>query len=192
VQLIKPCFVAVLDVVASTPISASRMNMVEDQDRRADPRQGQLAADSAKLTGASQRCRKMYFVGFTRQFQHEDWTVVVEDDDRVAYGYLRHDGRIVGDVWLYNRTPAPHRPPWHEPKGEMPFLNSSHYVNQHGSTRRPRPEALSVSWTAHNAPEPQITIYIDNEPIAWLAPGAKPGWSALVQHDGPLAQAKTT
>lgn len=43
-------------------------------------------------------------MGFVRRFAHGGWTVVVEDDDRVAYAYLLHEGRIVGDVWLYNRS----------------------------------------------------------------------------------------
>jgi hypothetical protein len=131
-------------------------------------------------------------MGFIRQFEHGDWTVLVEDDDRVAYAYLLHEGRIVGDVWLYNRVPAPHRPPWQEPRGEMPFLNSMHYVNQHGSVRCPAPDAVNVSWPAHIESDLQITICIDDDPVAWLAPDVKPGWSALVKRDGPLARTKTT
>jgi hypothetical protein len=36
--------------------------------------------------------------------------------------------------------------------------------------------------------EPEIAIHLDNSPIAWLAVGAKPGWSAFVIGDGPLAR----
>ena len=42
----------------------------------------------------------MYFL---RRFEHGDWTVAVEDDDRVVYAYLLRHNQIVGDVWLYNR-----------------------------------------------------------------------------------------
>jgi hypothetical protein len=48
-------------------------------------------------------------MGFVRQFQRGDWEVIVEDDDRVAYAYLVREGRILADVWLYNRMPAPWR-----------------------------------------------------------------------------------
>ncbi|MEL6732644.1 MAG: hypothetical protein AAFP83_16055, partial [Bacteroidota bacterium] len=30
------------------------------------------------------------------------YAVVIEDDQKVAYAYLLHQGKIVGDVWLYN------------------------------------------------------------------------------------------
>ena len=130
-------------------------------------------------------------MGFVRHFEHGEWTVVVEDDDRVAYAYLLHEGRIVGDVWLYNRTPSPHRPPWQEPTAEMPFLNSAQHVHANGSVRSPAPESLSVSWSDRAESHPPITVRIDNHPVAWLAPGAKPGWSALATRDGPLAKTKT-
>jgi hypothetical protein len=65
---------------------------------------------------------KMCLMGFVRQFQRGDWEVIVEDDDRVAYAYLVREGRIIADVWLYNRLLAPWRPPWNEPGGEMPWL----------------------------------------------------------------------
>jgi hypothetical protein len=42
-------------------------------------------------------------VYFLRRFEHGDWTVAVEDDDRVVYAYLLRHNQIVGDVWLYNR-----------------------------------------------------------------------------------------
>ena len=32
------------------------------------------------------------------------YSAVFEDDGKVAYAYLLDDGRIVADVWLYNRA----------------------------------------------------------------------------------------
>ena len=128
-------------------------------------------------TRATQRKSTM---GFMRSFKHGDWTALVEDD-----------GRIAADVWLYNRVPPPQQPPWQQPRGEMPFLNSAHHVNDNDAVRSPSPDAVSVSWTDPTEPDLQITVSIDNQPIAWLAPGAKPGWSALAKRDGPLAKTKT-
>jgi hypothetical protein len=82
----------------------------------------------------------MYLMGFVRQFQRGDWQVIVEDDDRVAYAYLVRDGRIVTDVWLYNRMPAPQRPPWHEPGPVMPFLNSASTSTKMAQIEVPRPK----------------------------------------------------
>ena len=130
-------------------------------------------------------------MGFTRSFKNGDWTVLVEDDDRVAYAYLLHNGRITADVWLYNRVPPPQQPPWQQPPGEMPFLNSAHHVTDNDAVRSPSPDAISVSWTDPIEPDLQITLSIDSQPIAWLTPGAKPGWSALAKQDGPLAKTKT-
>jgi hypothetical protein len=133
----------------------------------------------------------MYLVGFVRHFRRSEWEVIIEDDDRVAYAYLVRDGRIVADVWLYNRMPAPQWPPWSEPQGEMPFLNSALHIAGDGFPRSPLTETLSVLWSDPSQPEPEITIQVDNHAIAWLAPGTRPGWSALVVLDGPLARIRT-
>ena len=85
-------------------------------------------------------------MGFVRHFQRDEWEVIIEDDDRVGYAYLVRDSRIVADVWLYNHMPAPQRPPWLEPRGEMPFLNSAQHLAQSSSPRSPLPETLNVSW----------------------------------------------
>ncbi len=68
-------------------------------------------------------------MSFLRRFEHGDWAVVVEDDDRVVYAYLLRHNQIVGDVWLYNRVHAPHRSPWGQTDPMMPFLNPVEYVN---------------------------------------------------------------
>jgi hypothetical protein len=124
-----------------------------------------------------------------RVFEHGEWTVVVEDDDRVGYAYLLHGNKIVGDVWLYNRVHAPHRPPWREPERVMPFLNPAEYLDSPEIPgRSPSAESLQVRWPKRPR-EDRTAICLDERPLAWLAPGAKPGWSALVMRDGPLARA---
>ena len=58
------------------------------------------------------------------QFRSPDprYSVVIEDDGRVAYAYLLHDDEIVGDVWLYNHGPAPAEPEWRSPDaGVSPY-----------------------------------------------------------------------
>jgi hypothetical protein len=143
-----------------------------------------IASDTARHT-------RMCVMGFVRNFEHGAWTVVVEDDDRVAYAYLHHQGLMVGDVWLYNRGLSPQRPPWQEPRSEMPFLNSAQHVHENGSVRSPSPDDVSVTWADRTDSDPPVTVWIGNQPVAWLAPGAKPGWSALVQRDGPLARTRS-
>jgi hypothetical protein len=41
-----------------------------------------------------------------------DRAIVLEDDGRVAYAYLIIEGQMVGDVWLYNVSPAPDVVDW--------------------------------------------------------------------------------
>jgi hypothetical protein len=126
-------------------------------------------------------------VSFVRRFEHGEWAVVVEDDDRVGYAYLLHRTQIVGDVWLYNRLHAPHRPPWGQPDQLMPFLNPVEYLDSHEIPgRSPSPGSLQVIWPEHPH-DNRTAIYLDGRPLAWVRPGAKPGWSSLVIRDGPLA-----
>lgn len=53
-------------------------------------------------------------------------TLVVEEDERVAYAYLLRGPEIVGDVWLYNVAPTPEETNWKDP-AQMPFLNPRAY-----------------------------------------------------------------
>jgi hypothetical protein len=52
--------------------------------------------------------------------------VVLEDDGRVAYAYLKDHGAIVADVWLYNVAEAPDQNHWRD-KSNLPFLNPGKY-----------------------------------------------------------------
>ncbi len=50
------------------------------------------------------------FEGVLLQFQcsHSEFSIVIEDDCRVAYGYIYNESdRICGDVCLYNRQETP-------------------------------------------------------------------------------------
>jgi hypothetical protein len=130
-------------------------------------------------------------VSFLRRFEHGDWTVIVEDDDRVVYAYLLHRNQIVGDVWLYNRVRAPHLPPWRQTDQVMPFLNPVEYVDSREIPgRSPSAESLRVMWP-DKPHEDRTAIYLDERPLAWVAPGVKPGWSSLVTRNGPLAHTAT-
>ncbi len=56
-----------------------------------------------------------------------DLEAVFEDDGRVAYAHVVKDKRIMGDVWVYNRAPAPAQPEWTD-RERAPFLNPRDYV----------------------------------------------------------------
>lgn len=36
-----------------------------------------------------------------------EYSVVIEDDDKVCYAYLYFNKEIIGDVWLYNNVESP-------------------------------------------------------------------------------------
>jgi hypothetical protein len=114
-----------------------------------------------------------------------NYSVIIEDDGRVAYGYLLRERCIIGDVWLYNTTTTPSRVRW-EHKKEMPFLNSAHFVQENVAPLRTESEA-EIRWEGYEEPE-HADIYIRGQFVARLKSGWKPGWSALVKADGPLAR----
>src|SRR3569623_677993 len=62
----------------------------------------------------------------------ENYTVMVEDDGRVAYAYLMEYGDIIGDVWLYNVDKAPLDDNW-AMQPQMPFLNPAQYLASNAS-----------------------------------------------------------
>jgi hypothetical protein len=113
---------------------------------------------------------------------------VIEDDGRVAYAYLYDlDEKICADVWLYNRVPAPQRPEWPD-REAAPYANPAAFVDPAAELRLPiSADDISVEWRKAEGIF-EAWIFIHQRPVAKLVAGAKPGWSALVARDGPLAK----
>jgi hypothetical protein len=116
-----------------------------------------------------------------------DYSLKIEDDGRVAYAYMYWGEDIIGDVWLYNQLDAPKDAKWHEQ--EMPYLNPAEYLIKDSSIT-PLKDAgeIRCEWTETKDGLIEVDILLHGKFIAQLAAGAKPGWSALVVKDGPLAQ----
>src|SRR5690242_16435335 len=55
-----------------------------------------------------------------REIPGSGLTVILEDDGRVAYAYLKSNGAIVADVWLYNVAEPPERNNWRD-KTQLAF-----------------------------------------------------------------------
>jgi len=107
-------------------------------------------------------------------------SLVLEDDGRVAYAYLLIEGRIVGDVWLYNVAAAPaaiSADPEH-----LPFLNPSGLASDSADWRFDQDPSVSCRWDARG-----VTVMGNGVAMARLEPGAKPGWSRYAIEAGPLA-----
>ena len=120
-------------------------------------------------------------------------SVVLEDDDRVAYAYLvdrelgEGDGAasIIGDVWLYNVHSAP---PELGPgnRGEPP-LNASPYVHDMPTLRLENASEVDVRWFSIDERR-HAEVVINGEVSARLCHGSKPGWSRLAAADTPVAR----
>jgi hypothetical protein len=110
------------------------------------------------------------------------FTVMLEDDGRVAYAYLKGDGAIVADVWLYNVAATPcDEDAWRDPT-QLPFLNPRRYCRSN-----PMPRITDQSRISCAMGFEFVEVSIDGELIARLEPGRKPGWSKLAAIEGPLA-----
>lgn len=112
--------------------------------------------------------------------------VVLEDDGRVAYAYLLEEGKIVGDVWLYNVGPSPDEVDWGR-RDAMPFENPRSLGTDRGTLRLSADSAVNCQWSQ----EGDVTVFLDGVALARLAPGSTPGWSRLAIKDGPLARPLT-
>ncbi|MGJ5205643.1 hypothetical protein [Bradyrhizobium sp. HKCCYLR20261] len=127
--------------------------------------------------------------GFLREFVSPDGsaTIVVEDDGRVAYAYwLDASGSICGDVWLYNRCPAPQQPEWHD-REAAPYANPAAFIDPTVKFSPPSSAtSISVDWDSPGS-EMSASIRVSEVLLAKLTQGSKPGWSRLVAKDGPLA-----
>lgn len=123
-----------------------------------------------------------YFCGEINMF-----SVIVEDDGRVAYAYLMKHTTIVGDVWLYNQEKAPDQIDWNN-KELTPFLNPKEYVGENIQPVR-FSEEITPEWSLTKEKRLYfVSIIINNKLIAKLSEESKPGWSSLVVKNGPLAK----
>jgi len=118
--------------------------------------------------------------------QNKSYSLTIEDDERVCYAYLMKSEQIVGDVWLYNTVKAPDKAHWSS-KDEMPFLNPLEYVGREIFPIQSSDE-VKVKWTMSGDGLKEVIVFLRDEIIARIEPGAKPGWSIAVKKDGPLAK----
>ncbi|MFI5732336.1 hypothetical protein ACIA49_19600 [Kribbella sp. NPDC051587] len=126
-------------------------------------------------------------MGFLLRFDHEKWRVVVEDDDAVAYAYLLDGDAIVSDVWLYNCGPDPVERPWRD-GAEGPFCNPAEFTSGDDVGEPVGSSAVGVRWLGADGSGIRAAVLLRERAIAWLEPGARPGWSVRVVKDGPLAK----
>ncbi|GAB3938266.1 hypothetical protein [Mucilaginibacter myungsuensis] len=115
------------------------------------------------------------------------YSVLIEDDGRVAYAYLLEFGDVIGDVWLYNQDEAPTDSNW--AMQSSPYLNPREFLAD-GSDIKPIKDEkeLRCEWTLSASDSSvEVGIYIRDKFVASIESGSKPGWSVLVVKDGPLA-----
>jgi len=116
-----------------------------------------------------------------------EYAVVFEDNGRVAYAYLRQEGKIVSDVWLYNRVETPSQPDWTD-RSKMPFLNPQGFTTDDQPPLPSRPEDVTARWVQDGDRLEAVEVFLKGQLWAKLAPGVKPGWSRGAARVGPLAQ----
>lgn len=118
----------------------------------------------------------------------ENYSVLIEDDGRVAYAYLLEYGDVIGDVWLYNQDAAPTDNNW--VNQTTPYLNPAEYLTRDAAIAPIKHEShIRCEWTeSPNDGLIEVGISIRGKFIANIISGSKPGWSVLVVKDGPLAQ----
>ena len=132
-------------------------------------------------------------MSFWRVFDDEDsgYSVVLEDDDRVAWAYIRdreaggNRPLIVADVWLYNVAAPPDS--WVRPTpGEAP-LNPSPYVSQERAMRLEEAREIIARWNTSDGAR-IVDVLVDGVLYGRLSPGSKPGWSRFAAAESPVAR----
>lgn len=116
-----------------------------------------------------------------------NYSLTFEDDGKVAYGYLKTDSKIVGDVWLYNRCETPALPEWKD-RNNIPFANSSEYVTKEAQYKKlVTIQDVKVTWEFEEN-NLYAYIYVHEDLLGVVGEGDKPGYSRLAIKDGPLGQ----
>ena len=72
------------------------------------------------------------------------FSVIFEDDERVAYAYLYRKVEIIADVWSYNTILASPDANFEDPD-DMPFLNPNYFISENIEPLEDM-EELFVEW----------------------------------------------
>ena len=123
------------------------------------------------------------------EFSHpsDPVAVIFDDDGRVAYAYMRRMGKLVSDVWLYNRDEAPSVPEWNDGPDKMPFLNPARFVRQEKFIPVTSKEEVGVVWFTRES-EICAELFIRGTLHARICTGQTPGECVLALKSGPLAR----
>jgi hypothetical protein len=117
-----------------------------------------------------------------------DYSVLVEDDGRVAYGYIVRNRKLINRVWLYNRAQTPEKGEWAH-KELMPFMNPRAYIRDEEFIPPESTQDISVEWTMKPDGEPEeATILIRSVVMARITPEERVGRSRLAKKNNPLAR----
>ena len=123
--------------------------------------------------------------------ENDKYSVVVDDDDKVAYAYFLENERITGDVWLYNVHPTPLLPAWLDRTNMplMPVLNSREFVLEPMISPVSDAKDVQVIWDIDDGGQVESAgVFIRGVLECILKPGSRPGWSHRVKRDGPTAK----
>ena len=126
-------------------------------------------------------------MGYFSQYINEElssFSVVIEDDNKVCYAYLLEGDQITSDVWIYNHIETPESVDWKN-REDLPFANPKMFVK---NNIPPFDEStlIDVQW-GRDGGNVYVKVYASNVLLAKLENDAFPGWSILVEKDGPLA-----
>ena len=116
----------------------------------------------------------------------ESMTLTFEDNGKVAYAYLKDNGNIIGEVWLYNYTNIT-TPEWDNAKN-APFLNPEEYINMQGIMKKSITlHDVLVNWE-QDGNDLVAYIYILENLYGVIGPEDKPGYARFAIKNGPLAK----
>ncbi len=115
------------------------------------------------------------------------YKLTFDDDGKVAYAYLKENGNIIADVWLYNRCKTPKVPEWTD-RSKIPFANSEGYILPEGKME----DTVSINdvlvdWDDNDS-EIVAYIYVFEDLFGVIGPGDKPGYARYASKNSRLAR----
>jgi hypothetical protein len=112
-------------------------------------------------------------------------TAIFEDNGKVAYCYILENGKIISDVWLYNREKTPSTEPW-KMGSSPPYLNPADYSKD--IIALPEATDIHLEWNIEDG-VPVALVVLFGKVFGRISSLTKPGYARLAFKDGPLARA---
>ena len=125
---------------------------------------------------------------FNQFFAHQEnkYSLIIEDNGKVAYAYLLENGDIISEVWLYNNGESLYDNWDSISEDDLPIQNLPIFI-EHFTLPIKEDSDVNLKWIVEDS-FVRVFVFIRQELIAILSSNEEIGSSTSISVDTPIAR----